>query len=174
MYQWIKSSLSRGTSKSLLMEPYRTKRLWLVECPRGPFLFLLFINNLSDCVTSKTRLFTDDCVIYRPIKNTKACLQLQDDLYRLAEWEDKWGMCFHPDKCSILGVTITKSPVLHKYSLKEQILHVDEQSKYLRVDITSKLSRNPHINCIVKKGNSMLGLLQRNLRVQSRETKAST
>ena len=40
---------------------------------------------------AKTRLFADDCVIYRPIKTTKDCLQLQEDLHRLAEWEDKWG-----------------------------------------------------------------------------------
>ena len=124
-------------------------------------------------VIAKTRLFADDCVIYRPIKTTKDCLQLQEDLHRLAEWEDKWGMCFHPEKCSILRVTRARSPVLHPYTLKGQILHTDEQSKYLGVDITSNLSWNPHIGRIVKKGNSMLGFLQRNLRVNSRETKAS-
>ena len=76
-------------------------------------------------------------------------------------------------KCSILRVTRSRSPVLHPYTLKGQILHTDEQSKYLEVDITSNISWNPHIDRIVKKGNSMLGFLQRNLRVNSRETKAS-
>ena len=82
-------------------------------------------------------------------------------------------MCFHPEKCSILRVTRARSPVLHPYTLKGQILLTDEQSKYLGVDITSNLSCNPHIDRIVKKGNSMLGFLQQNLRVNSRETKAS-
>ena len=121
---------------------------------------------------AKTRLFADDCVIYRHIKTTKDCLQLQY-LHRLAEWEDKWGMCFHPEKCSILRVTRARSPVLHPYTLKGQILHTDDQSKNLGVDITSNLSWNPHIDRIVKKGNSMLGFLRRNLQVNSRETKAS-
>ena len=110
---------------------------------------------------AKTRLFADDCVIYRPIKTTKDCLQLQDDLHRLAQLEDKWGMCFHPEKkCSILRVTRARSPVLHPYTLKGQFLHTDEQSKYLGVDITSNLSWNPHIDRIVKKGNSMLGRIE--------------
>ena len=122
---------------------------------------------------AKTRLFADDCVIYKPISNTKHCLQLQDDLYRLGDWEDKWGMCFHPDKCSILRVTRIKSPVLYDYSVKRQLLHTDEQSKYLGVDITTILSWNAHIDRIVKKGSSMLGFLRRNLQVKSQDIKAS-
>ena len=139
----------------------------------GPLLFLLLINDLPNCVMAKTRLFADDCVIYKPISNTKDCLQLQDDLYSLADWEDKWGMCFHPDKCSILRVTRIKSPLLHYYTLNGQILHTDEQSKYLGVDIATNLSWNAHIDRIVKKGNSMLGFLRRNLKVKSQDTKAS-
>ena len=128
------------------MELFQIKQ----ETVLGPLMFLLFINDLPDCVIAKTRLFADDCVIYRPIKTKKDYLQLQEDLHRLVEWEDKWGMCFHPEKCSILRVTRARSPVLYPYTLKGQILHTDEQSKYLGVDITSYLSWNPQLDRIVK------------------------
>ena len=35
----------------------------------GLLLFLLHINDLPSCVNSKVRLFADDCLLYREIKN---------------------------------------------------------------------------------------------------------
>ena len=73
----------------------------------------------------------------------------------------------------MLGVTRSRSPVLHAYSLKGQILQAESHSKYLGVDLTASLSWNTHIDRIVKKGNSMLGFLQRNQRINNQDTKAS-
>ena len=35
----------------------------------GPLSFLLHINDKPSCANSKVRLFTDDCLLYRQIKN---------------------------------------------------------------------------------------------------------
>ena len=37
----------------------------------GPFLLLIHINDLPSCVNSKVRLFPDDCLIYKEIKNNQ-------------------------------------------------------------------------------------------------------
>lgn len=115
----------------------------------------------------KTRLFAND-FIYKPIQNTKDCLQ-QDDLYRLAEWEDiRSGEMQYPKSHQ---KKITSAAQL--YTERTDPPYRYEQSKYLGVDITTNLSWNAHIDGFVKKGNSLLGFLQRNLRVNSQETKAS-
>ena len=46
----------------------------------GPLLFLLHINDLPDNITSKVRLFADNCVIYRTVTSDKDADLLQKDL----------------------------------------------------------------------------------------------
>ena len=84
----------------------------------GPLLFLIFINDLPNCVQSRIRLFADDCILYRKIRSIKDTIILQNDLNKLADWEQKWGMDFHPDKCSTLHVTQSRTPILQDYILK--------------------------------------------------------
>ena len=176
-YNWIRSFLKDRNQQVVVDGATSDKAQVVSGVPQGtvlgPLLFLMFINDLPDTVTSNTRLFADDCIIYRTVKSIQDCLQLQEDLRELATWEETWGMLFHPDKCNVLRITRARSPVLFDYSLKNQKLEAETQSKYLGVDISSNLSWNQHIDRIVKKGNSMIGFLQRNLRVSNRDTKAS-
>ena len=46
----------------------------------GLLLFLLHINDLPSCVNSIVRLFADDCLLYREIKNNQDQIDMQRDL----------------------------------------------------------------------------------------------
>ena len=52
----------------------------------GPIPFLLHINDLPSIVSSKVRLFADDCFIYRQITSNNDQIELQRDLYLLESW----------------------------------------------------------------------------------------
>ena len=101
-------------------------------------------------------------IVYRTIRDHADQEALQEDLVRLAEWEDKWGMEFHPQKCSTLSVTRSRSPLKYPYQLKGHTLEVQDTTMYLGVDLQSTLSWKNHIDRITKKSNSMLGFLRRN------------
>ena len=78
----------------------------------GPVLFVVYINDLPDEVTSNIILFADDTKVYRTITTTEDCRQLQSDLNNLQTWAKKWQMKFHPDKCS------------YAYRLRTHRLHI--------------------------------------------------
>ena len=59
-------------------------------------LFLFYIN---EGIRSRVRLFADDTIVYLTITSDTDADYLQEDLDKLAEWEGKLKMAFHPDKC---------------------------------------------------------------------------
>ena len=67
----------------------------------GPLLFSLHINDITADKESEIRLFADDCVCYREIKDKEDTLKLQRDIDRLGNWATKSEMTFQPVKYPI-------------------------------------------------------------------------
>ena len=74
----------------------------------GPLLFLIYINDLPDCVTEGTvmRLFADHCLVNRVIHSHDDQFILDKDLAPLQKWSERWVMSFNPRKCNILQASL--------------------------------------------------------------------
>ena len=133
---WIRPFLTNRTQKvaveGVASEPIHVKSGGPQGSVLDPILFLVFINDLPASIRSSSRLFADDCVVYREIRSDNDCQILQDDLQKLWDWEKKWGMSFNPEKCSILRVHRKRAPVIFNYSLKGHTLTCDESTKIPR------------------------------------------
>ena len=91
----------------------------------GPLLFLIYINDLPNCVNSSTiRLCADHCLIYKEIHSQHDTEDLQTDLDALQTWERRWLMSFHPQKCQLLRITRKPSPITAQYNIHGHVLEV--------------------------------------------------
>ena len=136
----------------------------------GPLLFLIYINDLPECVSSMCSLFADDCLVYRKIESERDIKILQNDLSNLELWARKWLMTFNTDKCEFLQITL-KPVTPNSYTLYGRNLKEVTEAKYLGVTIDCKLSFTKHIDIVCKKANSTLAFIRRNLKSCQRQIK---
>lgn len=175
--KWIQDFLSKRT-QSVLLEGHKSGPLDVISgVPQGtvigPLLFLAYINDLPQSTSSEARLFADDCLVYRKIKNVKDAETLQDDLNKLQEWESRWQMNFHPEKCIVIRITNKRNPLIRNYQLHGHTLEAVEHGKYLGVTVKHDLQWKTHINQTVGKASRTLGFLRRNLGRCKPEVKAN-
>ena len=137
----------------------------------GPTLFLLYINDITENIQSRMRLFADDSVIYRDISSEDDHSILQQDLHTLADWSTKWLMAFNISKCASLTISRKHKPSIHEYYLHNETIPRVEQYKYLGVTVSKDLRWASHCQTILHKANRTLGLLRRTLSPCSKEVK---
>ena len=125
----------------------------------GPLLFLVFINDLPDCITSNVKLFADDTKLYNIIRSIIDAEILQDDLTGLMEWCRKWKMVFNKSKCHILHYG--KRNPMYLYHMGGRLLSSSGCEKDLGVIKSNDLKPRQHILSVIKKANQRLGMLRR-------------
>ena len=58
----------------------------LYEAVLGPTLFIIFINDIPDAISSMCELFADDAKIIISVRSVDDNIALQDDINKLTEW----------------------------------------------------------------------------------------
>ena len=64
----------------------------------GPLFFLIYINDLSDGLTSNPKLFANDTSLFSVAQNINSTANdLNSDLMEISDWAIQWKMRFNPD-----------------------------------------------------------------------------
>ena len=125
----------------------------------GPLLFALYVNELPSLVSSPLLMFADDIKLYRIIRSSEDCLQLQHDIDVLAQWSKKWLLSFNVTKCKVLHIGNSTVHCSHQYTLQEVPLELLDDMRDLGIVIDSKLKFHAHTDSVTNKANRTLGLI---------------
>ena len=128
----------------------------------GPILFLCFINDMPNNISSTIRLYADDCILYRPIFNVDDCKILQNDLEVLSKWSETWMLDFNVSKCKTMKMSRKLHDITYNYSLNGQELTNVKSEKYLGLVINDSLNWNDHCTDLYTKCNRIMGIIRRN------------
>ena len=119
----------------------------------GPFLFLLYINDLPNvCESSQMVIFADDTTIINAGKRTDAAIK--NDIVTVSKWFESNKVTINTDKCEAMFFGCGKPNNLRILS-KE--LEYKNYCKYLGVHIDKNQGFREHIDHVVKKLNKFCG-----------------
>ena len=127
----------------------------------GPILFLIYINDLDDSITSNVLKFADDTKLFRKVNTDGDKQHLQNDLDRLVKWSKKWQMLFNFGKCKCLHTGHRNLNV--NYKMGDTVLGTTVKEKDLGVTISADMKVSEQCGIAASKGNQILGLIRRNI-----------
>ena len=159
---WIESFLTKRRQRVTLQNGSSSWSNVISGVPQGsilgPVLFLIYINDLPNEISSKSKLFADDSKIYTEIKDINDCNKLQNDLNSLSVWSEVWQLKFNEDKCVVLKI---RNNVDYKYTINGVYLNDVDVQKDLGILISNNLQPRYHIIESVKRANQRIGMLRR-------------
>jgi hypothetical protein len=127
----------------------------------GPLLFLLYVNDLPDTISSSVKLFADDTKLWREIKSKEDSEELRQDLGRLNEWAKKWLLSFNISKCHVMHI----GSGIETYSLQDgdnaMNLEIVTMEKDLGVWLCDDIKWSIQCRKAAKKAMSVLGMINR-------------
>jgi hypothetical protein len=160
--KWIDSFLTGRTFRVKVGSTLSQSSPVLTGVPQGsvlgPLLFLVYINDLPDVITSECLLYADDLKIW----NASDPSSLQIDIDAIKQWSADWRLPIHADKCvhMSLGGDSANRFVFHG-SDGELAIPTSDRKKDLGIWLSSSLSFSHHHRMTAGKAFMVLRMLRR-------------
>ena len=163
---WIETFLTGRTQQVVVNVATSTSTIVTSGVPHGtvlgPLLFLLYLNDLPDNLSTSVRLFADDGIVYTPIRSQNESSLLKNDLHKLQKWQDTWLMKFNPNKCYRMTLS-TRTPTSNMYTFCGQTLTFVDSHCYLGIHLSNTLNWTTQTKPASTKAQQTLGVIRRNL-----------
>ena len=132
----------------------------------GALLFLVYINDLPESLTTNAKLFPDDTSLFSVVHDsTLSSVSLNNDLLKISQWAYQRKMTFNPDVSkqaqkvvfSRKGITTNHATV---YFNNDPVIRENFQ-KHLGLFLDSKLNFSGHINEKIKKATKGINFIRK-------------
>ena len=175
LLQWFASYLTNRTQvvklKSYISSPFSASSGVPQGSHLGPFLFNLFINDISLPLHNIDFLmFADDLKIYHRVESTIDCMFLQDKLNKVQNWCKDNSMTLNIGKCNVISFNRTSRDIPYAYSIDGVAINKCAIVKDLGVYFDQSLTFRYNIDCIVNRANRLLFFVLRHSKDFNRKT----
>ena len=151
-YNLLQSYLSKRSQYVSLVNINSNLRNVKMGVPQGsvlgPLLFLIYINDLQNCMINTPRLFADDtAVLIHANTLIELEIKINRELENVVVWTRKNNLNINPMKSQamIVSPSLSESNFAITIKLNSSILQVSNNTNYLGVIIDSKLLFKEHI-----------------------------
>ena len=164
---WFTSYLSSRTVVTSINNITSTPKPVTVGVPQGsilgPLLFLIFINDLPQCLKHcKSILYADDTLLYYAGRTENDLqVKINEDLNSLSQWLNNNLLTLNYEKTKFMIFANKKQSTKVDITIENKKVLQETSFNYLGVTLSSDLTWHNHINNIITKINQRLGVLRR-------------
>ena len=168
LYNWIKYYLIDRTIQTKVNDAISSKEVLEEGLPQGSCLsstlFLVYIKDLEDVITSENALYADDLTLWATHTDiSMAAAEIRRNLKQLESYCEKWKLKISEPKT--VYTIFTKS---HKVAKEKIILRINKNNlkkeqnpTYLGIQLDRQLTLKQHIENLKSKSTKRLRLLKK-------------
>ena len=166
LLRWINDYLSDRSQQVFVNGSLSSPQKITAGVPQGsvlgPFLFLVYINDISESLLNITRLFAYDTNIGISSANIKEIEnKLNSDLLSLNVWAESWLVKFNPSKTKYMFFSHKNVDLLPHLVFNGSDLEHVKQHKHLGVTFSSDTKWSWHINNIISSASKMVASMRK-------------
>ena len=107
-------------------------------------------------------MFADDTKISKVIVDKRDREELQEDMYKLQKWSERWLLKFHPDKCVTMKLNNKGEEFHYRFNGHSDapLLREVQVEKDIGIYIDSRLEFDIHISDKINKANNIFNLIR--------------
>ena len=166
LLDWFSSYISNRNQSVFVNGALSKPRTLKAGVPRGsvlgPFLFIVYVNEVADKLNCITRLFADDTSLGDFSKEKQLVEKsLNENLASLSSWAKEWLINYNPEKTEAMMFSLNNNDKSIDLYFNGCRIKVVDFHKHLGLTFSSNGGWSHHIDYIVKKTSKMICALRK-------------